>query len=249
MPTATLPENWFESWFDSPYYHILYRHRDTRDAQAFMSRLIDELPLLPKQKVLDLACGKGRHSIYLNERGLDVMGVDLSENNITHAKQFENDRLRFRVHDMREQLKEVSFDVILNLFTSFGYFSTEAENQQSIQAAVNALRPDGVFLLDFLNPDYVIANLQETETKEYEGITFQIQRKIENGFIVKDIRFEDKKEEYHFQERVKAISLAQFKQYFEESGLTIQYVWGDYELSTFSAQSSPRLIVVGKKKA
>ncbi len=248
MPTDTQPENWFESWFDSPYYHLLYQHRDTSDAQAFMSRLIEELPLLPKHSVLDLACGKGRHSIYLNKQGLDVVGVDLSENNVRYAKQFENNRLRFQVHDMRKQIKKASFDVILNLFTSFGYFPTEAENQQVVQAAVNALRSEGLFLLDFLNPDYVIANLRRTETKAYEGITFRIQRKIENGFIIKDIHFKDNEEVFHFQERVRAISLAQFKQYFERAGLTIQHVWGDYELSSFTPQSSPRLIVVGKKK-
>ena len=93
---------WFDEWFDSPYYHILYKHRDYEEAKDFLDTLIRYFRIKPNHKVLDLACGKGRHSIYLNEQGFDVTGVDLSEQNITHARQFQNERLTFDIHDMRE---------------------------------------------------------------------------------------------------------------------------------------------------
>ncbi|MBC7524978.1 MAG: methyltransferase domain-containing protein, partial [Flavobacterium sp.] len=114
-------KTWYASWFDSPYYHILYKDRNYREAQIFMDNLTRYLNLPEKAKVLDLACGKGRHSIYLNQLGFEVTGVDLSENSILEAKKNENESLHFNVHDMRNPFHQ-KFDAIFNLFTSFGYF-------------------------------------------------------------------------------------------------------------------------------
>ena len=103
-PNSQIPnpksENWFASWFDTPYYHILYKDRNYREAQIFMDNLTHYLNLPEKAKVLDLACGKGRHSIYLNQLGFDVVGADLSENSIAIASKNSNDTLHFQVHDM-----------------------------------------------------------------------------------------------------------------------------------------------------
>src|SRR5688500_2509825 len=115
-------QEWFSTWFDSPYYHILYNNRDEQEAEQFMDKLLAYLHPKPHEKVLDLACGKGRHSVYLNQKGFDVTGIDLSEQSIAYARQFENERLHFAVHDMREVYQPETFDFILNLFTSFGYF-------------------------------------------------------------------------------------------------------------------------------
>ena len=111
---------WFEDWFDSPYYHILYRHRDTDEAEAFLSGLIKDIPMTPGSSVLDVACGRGRHAIYLNRQGFDVNGFDLSEQNTLHNLEFENDRLRFFRHDMRDVFCVNCFDYVVNLFSSFG---------------------------------------------------------------------------------------------------------------------------------
>ncbi|MTI20352.1 class I SAM-dependent methyltransferase, partial [Fulvivirga sp. RKSG066] len=167
---------WFDEWFDSPYYHILYKHRDYEEAKGFLDTLIRFFKIKPNHKVLDLACGKGRHSIYLNEKGFDVVGVDLSEQNIAHAKKFENDSLHFDVHDMREVYAEERFDFVLNMFTSFGYFDSEKENEQAICAAAKSLKPGGSLLIDFLNPYRVINNLVPEEKKTIEGIEFDITR-------------------------------------------------------------------------
>ena len=93
-------ENWYTSWFDSPYYHILYKNRDDKEAGLFMKNLTSFLNLSTSSKILDLACGKGRHSKYLNQLGYHVTGIDLSPQSIVYAKQFENDKLFFEEHDM-----------------------------------------------------------------------------------------------------------------------------------------------------
>ena len=112
-------KEWFSEWFDSPYYHILYKNRNEQEAEFFLRNLVDKLALNHEQKLIDLACGKGRHSIYLNSLGYDIMGVDLAAQSIAAAKTFENDRLHFEVQDLRNLPYKNQFDVALNLVSFF----------------------------------------------------------------------------------------------------------------------------------
>ena len=156
---------WFGEWFNSPYYHILYQNRDEVEAKHFIDKLTDYLGFDMNDQILDLACGKGRHSIYLNQNGFEVTGIDLSSENIKHAKQFENERLKFQEWDMRIPFRKDSFDYVLNLFTSFGYFETTEEHCNAIQSIAVSLKPGGKLLLDFLNPYVVVNNLVSAESK------------------------------------------------------------------------------------
>ena len=88
---------WYASWFDTPFYHILYQDRDEKEAALLINHLLTHLELSPPAKILDLACGKGRHSRYLNHLGYDVVGLDLSQQSIDYAKQYENDSLHYSV--------------------------------------------------------------------------------------------------------------------------------------------------------
>ena len=149
---ANIKKEWFGEWFESPYYHILYKHRDHEEAKAFIDRLNDFFQWTLSDKILDLACGKGRHSIYLNKKGLDVVGLDLSTENVKASKAHENSRLHFYVHDMREMFRSEEFDYILNLFTSFGYFDTQRENEQVICSGAKALKKRGKVAGGFFEP-------------------------------------------------------------------------------------------------
>ena len=143
--------NWFASWFDSPHYHILYKNRDFKEAEFFLQNLTEYLKPKPENKILDLACGAGRHSIFLNNLGYNVTGVDLSPNSIKTASESSKERLNFDVHDMREIYKENSFDFVLNMFTSFGYFESDEENVKMLNSVEKTLKPNGTFVLDFFN--------------------------------------------------------------------------------------------------
>ncbi len=243
-------KEWFGEWFDSPYYHILYKDRDYVEAQKFISVLADKLAFAPDAKIMDLACGKGRHSIFLNKKGYHVVGLDLSAQNIEAARQSANSSLQFYIHDMRNVFEQGkgSFDFILNLFTSFGYFAQEDENKQAICRAAEGLKKGGKFVLDFLNPEKVIQGLVPKERKTVENIDFSITRALsDDGYIVKDIWFEDENRPFHFQERVKAIRKEDFIQYFEAAGLTVEAVYGDYQLNDYDERISDRMIFVAKK--
>ena len=239
-------KNWFVSWFDTPYYHILYKDRNYREAQIFMDNLTHYLNLPEKAKVLDLACGKGRHSIYLNQLGFNVLGVDLSENSIEEAKKNTNDTLHFQVHDMREPLEE-KYDAIFNLFTSFGYFENENDNQKTLISIKESLSDYGFAVIDFMNVNQVIENLVENEIKIVDEIEFKIKRFLsQDNFIIKEISFEDKGEKFHFTEKVKAFTLEDFQIMMNNAGIFLLDTFGDYKLKKFHKKDSERLIMIFK---
>ncbi len=236
---------WYASWFDTSYYHTLYKDRDYEEAQLFMDNLTQYLNLPEEAKILDLACGKGRHSIYLNQLGYDVTGVDLSANSIKDAKKHENDKLHFAVHDMRQPLPE-QYDAIFNLFTSFGYFDDESDNVKTLKAIRDSLNEYGFAVMDFMNVDKVIPNLVPEETKTVDGIEFHLKRRYENGFIIKDIAFDDQGQHYEFTERVRAFRLEDFEKMMEESDINLLDIFGDYRLKKFYKGESERLIMIFK---
>lgn len=238
-------KNWFASWFDTDYYHILYKDRNEEEAHLFMDNLTNYLNLPENAKVLDLACGKGRHSIYLNSLGFDVTGADLSENSIEEASKFSNDNLRFKNHDMRISFKE-KYDAIFNLFTSFGYFENDADNLKTLISIKDSLTEYGFAVIDFMNVDYVIANLVPSEIKTVDGIDFHIKRYAKDNHIYKEIDFEDKGEKFHFTEKVQAIRLEDFEAMMEEAGIYLLDIFGDYKLKNFYKNSSERLIMLFK---
>ena len=236
---------WYASWFNTPFYHILYKDRDYSEAENFMYNLTNYLNIPENGKILDLACGKGRHSIYLNKIGFNVTGVDLSKNSIAYAKQFENDTLKFNVHDMCKPYHE-QFDAVFNLFTSFGYFENEEDNLNTIKAIKANLNEVGFGVIDFLNSDYVINNLVTEDIKTVEGIEFHQKRYVKDGYIVKNISFSAEGKDFKFQERVRAFTLADFEALFEKAGVYLLDVFGDYKLNKYHKNTSKRLILMFK---
>lgn len=245
-PTQTdSSQKWYASWFDTPYYHILYKDRNYREAQLFMDNVTHYLNLPEKAKVLDLACGKGRHSIYLSQLGYDVLGVDLSEKSIATASINANNHLRFAIHDMRQPIGE-KFDAVFNLFTSFGYFDTDADNIKTLSAIKESLNEYGLAVIDFMNVPYVLNNLVTNEVKTVDGIDFHIKRYLKDGFICKEIDFEDQNEKFHFIEKVRAYTLDDFQKMMNDAGIYLLDIFGDYKLKKYYKQTSERLILIFK---
>ena len=254
---------WFADWFDSPYYHILYQNHNEQSAKDFIDNLFQKLTpqyatLHPTSyyKILDLACGKGRHSRYMASKGFDVTGTDLSENSIRYARQFEAENLSFFEHDMRKPFRINYFDYIFNIFTSFGYFEKDEDNVTALKCVHDGLKDDGTFILDYFNATWVRHTMKPNYRETAGDIVFHIQKHIENGHIYKTISFVGKAEEnghkikknYTFQEKVRLFTLSDFEQLFEKADLKIVDKYGDYQLNNFDEQASNRLIIKAIKK-
>ena len=238
---------WFENWFNSKYYHILYKNRDQKEAELFINNLIKRLKLKKNSKLIDIGCGKGRHATYFNKKGMNVVGIDLSKKSIQSAKKNENTKLQFAIHDMRKTFKKNEFNIATNLFTSFGYFKDYNDEQKSINAMASNLKKDGILIIDFMNVKKVIRNLVKYEEKKINGIHFKIEKKLHNNYIFKKIVFKDNNQNYMFEEQVKALTLIDFSKLIKKAKMNLINIFGSYKLEDFNAIDSDRLIVICKK--
>jgi cyclopropane fatty-acyl-phospholipid synthase-like methyltransferase len=240
---------WFKTWFDSSYYHKLYQSHNEAEASVFINALLRHLQPAPGSRMLDLGCGKGRHSKYLAQKGFDVTGLDLSQSSIHEARKWETPTLRFRRHDMRDRLGTGCYDYVFSFFTSFGYFKNRAENEAVVGNMAAALKKNGFVLLDYFNTPYVEKNLVAVEEKEIDGTLFHINRWSSGEFIYKRIALYDANlvQPLVYVEKVARFFADDFERFFNVHGLKTVCLFGDYDLSAYRPDYSKRLIVLAKK--
>lgn len=240
--------SWFENWFESPFYKILYQNRNEEEAQAFVEKLLDYLRPQPGCRMLDIACGEGRYAVQLAEHGFDVTGIDLSQFSIEQAKAHENEHLHFYIQDMRFSFYINYFDFAFNFFTSFGYFTHDRDHLMAAKAFGCGLKKNGILVIDYLNREYVLKNMVPSDTAHRGSYTFHITKKLERNHIIKDIHFTDANNKpRHYTERVAAFTLADFIRMFTIAGLSLVNTFGDYQLSPYDPATSPRMIMIFKK--
>lgn len=244
--------SWFEDWFDSPLYEKLYASRNEEEA-ALLADLIESI--LPKRdfkRLLDLGCGRGRHTITLGKRGYDVTGLDLSERALNTARskaasqQLKN--VRFVQGDMREPIPD-TFDAVLNLFTTFGYFLDDSENEKVIASVSDMLNESGLFLIDYLNAELIKDNLDPSDEGQYNQYSYTISRYVDDGMVFKKIQFsgDDLAKPIEYVERVKLYDLNWFQTKLNQHGFEITELFGDYHGNSFDNKNSPRMIISARK--
>lgn len=238
---------WYRKWFGEEYLS-LYPHRDHAEARRAVALLMDRLGLSSRARVLDLACGPGRHLRALANRGLDAVGLDLSRPML--------DRARVRAPgaplvrgDMRAlPFERESFDAVTSFFTSFGYFDSEEQDQRALREVRRVLRPNGKVLLDFLNSEAVATGLTPRDEREVDGRrVVQERRLVDGGRVVeKRIRLEPGPEGEpgrEFLERVRLYSPEQLEGLMRAASLAPEERMGSYAGTPFTSDS-PRVIIV-----
>ncbi len=242
---------WFREWFNSPYYHKLYSGRDDDEAAKFINKLISFLSPPANAYMIDVACGKGRHAKVLASHGFDVTGIDLSENSIAFAKKYETANLHFFVHDMRLPFWINYFDYAFNFFTSFGYFNTKREHENTLRTVAQSLKPGGCFVIDYLNAAYAVDHFVSSGEIIKDGIKFRITKSFDEKHFYKKIIIEDeeKDEPVVFNEMITKFSREDFTQMLHRQQMEVQQAFGDYELNEYDEKRSPRIILIAKKKS
>lgn len=249
-------EDWFKDWFNTYYYHVLYQHRDEKEAEFFIKNMVNKINLPKGSLIWDNACGKGRHAYVFSKYGYRVIGTDICKNNIDGAineylsSEKNNEvaqNLSFFIHDMRREFYVNFFHLAVNLFTSMGYFKNNFENEKTIKVMVHAIKKGGYIVIDFFNPVYVLNNIVPHETKIIDNIKFDIKRKVLGNSVIKEISVYEGDNKYMFFERVKLLPKDFFLNTLILSGVKKVEVFGDYALSPFNESVSPRMIFLGKK--
>jgi len=234
---------WFEQWFGEEYLR-LYPHRDDRDAEAAVA-LIDRVAPLAGRRVLDLACGPGRHAALLAARGARTVGLDLSLPLLARARRRTKGAVTFVRADMRRlPFAPATFDLVVNLFTSFGYFADDQQHGAVVRAAAELLSTGGVFVLDYFNATAVRATLVSHEERMIGAGRVVIERRLsaDDRFVVKQMHLLD--DGRSFVERVRLFTPEDLTALLQVAGLTVRDRFGDYDGAP-AAPSAPRIILTG----
>ncbi len=244
-------KEWYKDWFNSPFYHKLYFDRDEKEAEAFITKLITHLHAKPGSRMLDVACGKGRHSKTLAAMGFLVTGIDISPDSIAFAKQFENETLDFFIHDMRLPFWGNYFDYAFNFFTSFGYFKTRREHDDAIRTIAKSLKPGGILVMDYLNVHYSEDHLTHNEAIKIDQTNYEIHRWDDDNHFYKKIIVTDPSlpESPAYTEKVAKFSLGDFTDMLSYQGLQVKEVFGDYQFAGYDIRKTPRMIIIALKNS
>ena len=238
---------WFEQWFGEEY-HALYPHRDDEDARRAVALIRSCISWRPGDRILDLACGPGRHAAELERLGGQVVGFDLSRAMLRRAR--ERTRARLVRGDMRAlPFRDGSFALAVNLFTSFGYFLDDEEHRLVVRQVAAALAPGGHFVLDYLNAEQVRRTVQLSEqakggTERRSGP--RVRRSIgpDGRFVIKEIELRGRARS--FQERVRLYGADDLAALCTDAGLRVVARFGDYDAGA-PAPNAPRVILVAAR--
>jgi SAM-dependent methyltransferase len=235
--------SWFEEWFGDDYLE-LYPHRDDAEAEKAVELIARNADGAGIKRVLDLACGAGRHTRALHDRGWWTTGLDLSHTLLKVAHR-EDPTITYARGDMRAlPYRDYSFDLIVNLFTSFGYFDTDAQHLRVLAEVARAVRKGGTFVMDFLNANQVRNTLVQYDEKRIGDKIIEQHRSIS-----KDGRYVEKSiilqcDGRKFIERVRLFDSDELEMMIEEAGFDITHRFGDYSGTPLNS-TSPRTILFG----
>ncbi len=241
---------WYKDWFNSELYLSVYQHRNDEDAKQLCDLILSSTNLAKGAKILDAACGAGRHSNIFSGLGFDVVGFDLSKTLLQIAVQNSKQKFlstKFFCSDIRNVPLNSKFNLIVNLFTSFGYFTTDEENFRFIKQAYNLLNPGGYYVLDYFNEKLLRKNLVAESEREVNGGKIFERREISDNRVVKEIKVLSGTEEIKFFESVALYSKEEILAASSEFGFECFHVFGDYAGNPFDELKSNRLILVMQK--
>jgi ubiquinone/menaquinone biosynthesis C-methylase UbiE len=249
--------DWFTESFGEDY-KIVYRHRNQENAEREIGAMIEWMNLRQGSAVLDIGCGMGRHAQVLKALGYRVTGLDLSEVLLAEARRNDPEGSIVWVKgDMRKlPFDSEAYEAAVNWFTSFGYFDDLQDNVRVLQEMRRVLKPGGRYLIDFLNPEFLKSHLVPFSERvdDHSGWHITEKRSIEDDFVVKNIEVKPRVDDScnqgssrYFKERVRLIGLEQFEGMLAETGLALDKVYGDYDGNAYSANSSKRLILLGRR--
>lgn len=239
---------WYEKSF-GPDYLKIYKHRDSAGAKKEIMQIVSWLGLPEGAHILDLCCGTGRHSFVLADYGYQVTGLDLSEALLAEARRMDTaQRVRWVHGDMRKLPFDSEFDGVVNLFTSFGYFADDRDNEQVFIQIRHALKPGGRYVIDFLNREFVIAQLVPYSEKWVDGLKIEEYRSVQGDYVTKRLVITDQQETRTYKERVKMYTLEQMRRFADNNGLSVQKVMGSAAGDPYERNKSPRMILTGERE-
>ena len=242
--------SWYKDWFNSENYLKVYKHRDESEAERLVDLIEENANLAPQTSVLDMACGAGRHAISFSKKRVKGTAVDLSQRLLAEAKKNAIEagvNIDFVLSDILDYQSVQQFDLIVNLFTSIGYFEKDDENFAVLKKAYSLLKKEGYFVLDYFNKDFLLKNLVPTSMISENGLKITQNRSILGNRVIKKITIEKNGSIDEFYESVRLYSYEEMSRMLIQTGFDIKKEMGDFYGNPFEKGNSPRLIFFAMK--
>jgi len=260
-----MKKDWWKNLFDEKYIKTYIDYDSEKLTNKQVSFLIKNLGLKKESRVLDLACGYGRHSIGLASYGYKVTGLDYSNHLLKIARKNalgKGVEIEWVQKDMREVRYLNKFDAVINMFTSFGYFEDEKSDLKVIKNVHRALKPKGVFLIDLNNPIYVIKHILEDGKKNRKNglMTAKFKNKLSNEIVVETENtldpismrwimkrsWREKGKIKSYKSSIRLFNIPELTEMLESNRLKVEKIWGNFNGDKFHPLSS-RIIILAKK--
>ncbi|MEI6651075.1 MAG: class I SAM-dependent methyltransferase [Chlorobiaceae bacterium] len=246
---------WYETWFNHPLYLELYSHRDNDEAARCIHTILSlsglDLKKPASLSVLDIACGAGRHALELARLGYIVTGNDLSPYLLEEARKAalkSHLPLKLSCYDMRLMATNDLYDLVVQLFTSFGYFDLKEDDQLVIKNAHGLLKSDGWYVLDLLNPLYLAKNLVPYSRRNSGKLSIIEERAFSGNRITKSMSITPLfGETVTFNESVRLYSEEEIRAMLQNEGFTVASIVGNYQGEPFTPNDSPRMMIFSRK--
>lgn len=248
-------KEWFAEWFNHPLYLRVYSHRDETEAKTCLTTILQKTSLdalTPEDiRVMDIACGAGRHALEFAKLGFTTTANDLSpfllECTRTKAAE-ENLSLECTQQDMRHISAENTYDLVVQLFSSFGYFKTNKEDLQVLRNVHRALKKDGRYILDLINPVHLKKNLIPSSSRTLDDLKISEERHIEGDRVIKQITISSPEDTLSFEESVRLYNPKTIREMLASAGFGITGIYGEYNGSAFDEKTSPRMMIFARKR-
>ncbi|MHC4820247.1 MAG: class I SAM-dependent methyltransferase [Planctomycetota bacterium] len=236
---------WYEEAFRSDYLRV-YPHRDDASAAAEVAEWIDRVPGLGDyRRVLDLACGAGRHLRALLAEGCEAIGIDLSRDLLREAR--EHGPAPVACADMRAlPFANETFEAVVSFFSSFGYFADQADDAAVLAEVRRVLRPGGGFLLDLMDPETVRNGLVPHSEKEVDGIRIEETRSLtaDGKRVEKYVVFEAPSGTRQWTESVRLYDPTEVEAMAEEAGLSSRVRFGGHGFDPWISGGTSRCVLL-----
>jgi len=238
---------WYKDWFNSAEYLQVYKHRNEQDADKLLNLVFSNVKIKPESRVLDAACGAGRHSIKLAQKGYNVTGFDLSKTLLDVAAETakeKNVEIEFVCSDIRKFYSDRKFSLIVNLFTSFGYFETDEDNFRFYENSFEMMNNAGFLVFDYFNSFYLKNNIVPKSVKTVGLLKITEKREISGNRVKKHILIEKDGNSKNFTESVKLYNANDILYKFKQIGFRNFKIFGNFKGDQFDEKKSERLIII-----
>lgn len=236
------------SWFDSVYYDLLKGEVFKQHSFSLIQGILEHLDITSDNKIMDLSCAQGNLAFQLALKGYHVNGFETSKSKLKEARQYKQANLSYYLHNFNDNLGINYYSFAYILDSHFGRLESEEEQINFLKNIKKALKPNGYFLIDFVNIFTYLPNLPQQRFHKINNVHYQLRSQQKQQFIQTAVKVHDGSFQGTFIDQLHIHFRDSFEYLLLRAGLRIVRCYGDYQMNPYIEETSSRLILLIEKR-